>query len=142
MIQLESMNQPLNNHNQATLKRMVAFEVYINGKKRCTAGIRGPCALTASLTWVLGGPKSRRAKRKELNLGVGGLVSRSNEYLDWLNCDLQPGDEMTIRIIEAAEVDKPKKRRIQRKTPAQILLIKQAHVRRMAKDFGWKIQTK
>ena len=136
------MNQPLHNHSQATLKRMVAFEVYINGKKRCTAGIRGPCALTASLIWALRGPMSRRGKRKELNLGVGGLVSRSDEFLDWLHRDLQPGDEVTIRIIEAAEVDKPKKKRMKRATPAQILRRTQAYVRRWAKELGWKIQTK
>jgi len=120
---------------------MIAFEIHLNGKKKCTAGIRGPCVLTACLSWVLREPRSRRGKRAELNLGVGGLVSRSDEFLEWLQRDLQPGDEVTIRIIEATRVDKPKKRRIKRKTPAQIQRRKQAFVRRMAKEFGWKIQT-
>ena len=119
---------------------MLAFEVYINGKKRCTAGIRGPCVLTAALCWVLREPRSRRGKQKELNLGVGGLVSDSDEHLEWLSRDVQPGDEVTIRIIEAANVDKPKKRRRWRATPAQIKLRKQAYIRRLAKELGWKIQ--
>ena len=120
---------------------MLAFEVYINGKKRCTAGIRGPCVLTAALCWVLRGRTSRGRKRKELNFGVGGLVSRSDEDLQWLQRDVQPGDEVTIRIIEAAKVDKPKKRRRQRATPAQIQARKQALVLRLAKEIGWKVQT-
>ncbi|MEY2407713.1 MAG: hypothetical protein QOF48_383 [Verrucomicrobiota bacterium] len=119
---------------------MLAYEIHINGKRKCTAGIRGPCVLTASLCWVLREPKSRRGKRKELNLAVGGMGS-SGEFLDWLQRDLQTGDEVTIRIIEAAKVDKPKKRRRLRATPAQIRLRKQAMVRRLAKEVGWKIQT-
>ena len=120
---------------------MLAFEIHINGKRKCTAGIRGPCVLTASLCWVLREPKSRRGKRKELNFGVGGLVSHSDEDLEWLSRDLQPGDEVTIRIIEAAKVDKPKKRRRQRATPTQIQRRKQALIKRLAKELGWKIQT-
>ena len=120
---------------------MLAFEIYINGKKRCTAGISGACVLTACLSWVLREPKSRRGKREELKLGVGGLVSHSDEDLEWLSRDLQPGDEVTIRIIEAAKVDKPKKRLRYRATPAQILQRKKAYLRRLAKEVGWKIQT-
>ena len=124
----------------ATLYVMLAFEIYINGKKRCTAGVRGPCVLTAALCWVLREHASRSRKRKELNLGVGGLVSRSDESLEWLQRDVQPGDEVTIRIIEAAKVDEPKKRRRHRATPAQIQARKQALVRRLTKELGWKVQ--
>jgi len=101
----------------------------------------GPCALTAALSWVLREPTSRRGKRKELNFGVVGLVSRSDEFLEWLQHDLLPGDEVTIRIIEAAKVDKPKKRRRQRATPTQLQRRKQAFIKRLAKELGWKVQT-
>jgi len=121
---------------------MLAFEIYINGKKRCTAGIQGPCVLTACLSWVLREPQSRHAKRKELNLGVGGLVTPSGGYLDWFQRDLQPGDEVTIRIIETIKVDKPKRKQLKRATKAQIKRRKQALVRRLAKEVGWSIQTK
>jgi hypothetical protein len=120
---------------------MIAFEIYINGKRTCTAGIGGPCALTACLSWVQREPKSPHGKRKELNFGVGGLVSPSKEFFEWMQRDLQTGDEVTIRIIEAAKVDKPKRKRMKRATPAQIKSRKQALVRRMAKEVGWKIQT-
>ncbi len=39
---------------------------------------------------------SRSRKRKELILGVSGLVSRSDEFLDWLQRDLQPGGSYAI----------------------------------------------
>ena len=121
---------------------MLAFEVHVNGKKRCTAGIHGPCVLSACLSWALREPKSRRGKRKELKLGVGGLVSHSDEYLEWLSRDVQPGDVVTIRIIEVANVDKPKKSRRQRATPTQIQRRKQALIKRLAKELGWKVQTR
>ncbi len=118
---------------------MLAFEVYINGKKKCTAGIRGPGVLTATLCWVFRESGSRR-KRQQLKLGVSGLISRSDEHPQWLQRDLQRRDEVTIRIIEATKVDKPKKRLRLRATPAQIKHRKQAIVQRLAKEFGWKIQ--
>jgi len=68
-------------------------------------------------------------------------MGSSDEFLEWLQRDLQPGDEVMIRIIEAAKVDKPKKRRRLQATPAQIRRRKQAMVRRLAKEVGWKIQT-
>ena len=120
---------------------MLAFEVYINGKKRCIAGIRGPCALTAALCWVVREPGSR-LKRRELTFGVAGLASRSDEDLQWLQREVQPGDEVTIRIIETAKVDKPKTKRRLRATPAQVRSRKQAYLRKLAKELGWKVQTK
>lgn len=120
---------------------MLAFEIYINGRKRCTAGIRGPCVLTAVLSWILRERASRGRKRKELHLGVGGLVSHSDEFLQWWQRDVRPGDEVSIRIIEATKVDKPRKTWRKRATPAQIKQRKQAYVRRLAKELGWKIQT-
>jgi len=121
---------------------MLAFEVYINGKKKCTAGIAGPAVLTTAVCWVLRNPAERRLRRKELNLGVGGMVSRSDEFRDWVQRELRVGDEVTIRIIESTTVDKPRKRRRMRATPAQIRRRKQAHLKRLAKGLGWKIQTK
>jgi hypothetical protein len=119
---------------------MIAFEVFINGRKKCTAGISGPGVLTATMSWILREPGERRGKRKELNLGIGGLAGR-NRFLEWLSYKPKPGDEVTIRIVKATKVDKPKTSRMKLATPAKIKLRKQAHVRRLAKELGWKIQT-
>src|SRR5689334_4337211 len=118
---------------------MIAFEIYINGKKKCTAGIAGPAVLTAAVSWVFRKPAVRGLRKKELNLGVGGLASRSDEFRDWLQRELRVGDELTVRIIETARVDKPKKRRRMRATPARIRRNKQALLKKLAKELGWKI---
>jgi flagellar basal body L-ring protein FlgH len=120
---------------------MLAFEIQINGKKRCTAGLGKPGVLTAALSWVLRTPEGRRRQSEELNLGVCGLVSRSDEDLVWLQRAMRLGDEVTIRIVEVADADTPKKRRRDRATPAQILRRRKAFLRRLAKEFGWKIVT-
>jgi hypothetical protein len=121
---------------------MLAFEVHINGKRKCIAGIGAPGVLTATLTWVLRKKEGRRRKSEELELGIGGLLSRTDEFLEWLQRDMRLGDEVAIRIVEVADSDKPKKRRRTKSTPAQLLRRKQAFLRRMAKEFGWKIVTR
>jgi hypothetical protein len=121
---------------------MLAFEIHINGKKRCTAGLGQPGVVTAALTWVLRAPQGRRRQRAELNFGVSGLVSRSDEDLEWLERAMQLGDEITIRIVEVRTADAPKKRRRDRATPAQVLRRKKAFLLKMAKELGWKLVTR
>lgn len=57
---------------------MKAFEVRLNGKKLCIAGIGRDGVLNAVLGHVVGDG------REELDLGVGGLISPTNEYIDWV----------------------------------------------------------
>jgi hypothetical protein len=121
---------------------MLAFEIHVNGKKRCIAGIGQPGVLTAALSLVFRAPEGRRRQSEELNLGVGGLVSRSDEDLVWLQRAMQLGDGITIRIVEVRAADTPKKRQRDRATPAQVLRRKKAFLRRMAKEFGWKLVTR
>ena len=119
---------------------MLAFEVYVNGKKKCIAGIGEPGVLTATLTWVLGEPDGRRSGNEDMVLSVGGLVSRTDEFVDWFRGGLQQDDEITIRIVQVADADTPKRRR--RESLAQRRRQQQAYVRRMARQFGWRIQTR
>jgi hypothetical protein len=46
---------------------------------------------------------------------------------------------VTIRVVEVALVDKPRERH--RPNPAADLRRQKQYVRRMAKQFGWKVQT-
>jgi hypothetical protein len=120
---------------------MLAFEIHINGKKRCVAGIGKPGVISTALSWVLREPEGRGRRSEKLELGVAGLISRTDEDLVWLQRAMRLGDEVTIRIIEVAAADTPKKRRRDRATPAQILRRKKTFLRRLAKEFGWKIVT-
>ena len=112
---------------------MRAFEVYLNKKKLCIAGIGNDGVLDAMVNWVA------RGGRGDLFLDVGGLVSPAEEFVRWVNQrPLRVGDQVHIKIIEADAVDKPIKR--WRPDPAEELKSKKRYVRRMAKELGWKIQ--
>ena len=96
---------------------MKCFEVIINGKKVCTAGIEDNGVLTAILSFTRRKNSSElNAETQQLNysesldLSVGGLANRGpkmNEHIEWLNQNLAVGDEILIRIIEAPECDEP-----------------------------------
>jgi hypothetical protein len=56
---------------------MRAFEVSLNGKKLCLAGISDDGVLTAVVNWV-----PRKGKGDPF-LQVGGLVGPSDEHVSW-----------------------------------------------------------
>ena len=119
---------------------MIAFEVYLNGKKISTTGVGSLGVLSACLCWrgpqayTKGGPPVAEFIR----LDAGGLDG-SGEHLRWLDRKVKRGDEVSIRVVEVASADKPRERR--RVNPAAELRRQKDYVRRMAKQFGWKIQT-
>lgn len=118
---------------------MIAFEVHLNGKKICTAGVGEVGVLTTSLAWrgpqpyQNGGPSAA----EYLRLDVGGLAD-SGEHLRWLDRKLKRGDVLRIKVVEVASADKPRER--ERPNRAADLRRQKQYVRRMAKQFGWKIQ--
>lgn len=95
---------------------MKCFEIKINGKKICTAGVGDEGVLTAIVSLFMRKEASAETTEEargdsyseSLELRVGGLANRQlgiTEQLEWLNQDLAIGDEVVIRIIEAASCD-------------------------------------
>ena len=85
---------------------MIAFEVYINGQKRCTAGVGDIGVLSSLLSW-----RGRQPDRsgyipdaEYLALDIGGLNATSDQHVRWIQQDIKVGDEIRIRIVET---DKP-----------------------------------
>jgi hypothetical protein len=112
---------------------MLSFNVSLNGKKLCLAGIGKHGVLSAILTWAASD------RGEDLFLHVGGLANE--EHIDWIEQKrlLQVGDEIRVEICDAESVDAPiRKRRID---AAETLDGKKRYVRRIAKELGWKIQT-
>ena len=96
------------------------------------AGIGDDGVLTAIATLVVA------PDREEMDLSVAGLISPVKEHIHWTDRHLRVGDEIKIKIIERASVDKPKRRH--RDDPAKLLENQKTYVRKMARRFGWKIQ--
>jgi hypothetical protein len=70
---------------------MRTFEVHLNKKKLCVAGIDADCVLTAIIDYVSG-------KRGRFQLSVGGLDTSAEEHIRWQDRNLRVGDEIRIRI--------------------------------------------
>jgi DNA-directed RNA polymerase subunit E'/Rpb7 len=124
---------------------MIAFHVYLNSKKVCTAGVPVTGVLSAHVTWVRRSGEQTHSKqspgvKQELTMDVGGLITPTDEYVRWADGRaLQVGDEVRIKIVEAERVDRPRIRK--RSDPAKDLHQQKRYVREMAKRFGWKVQT-
>ena len=90
---------------------MTVFDVFVNGRKLCRAGVGDDGVLAANLTWVrLAGPARQDAKRRrrpsaETRLHVGGLASGTHRK--WAGRMLKVGDQVTIRVVSASAFDPP-----------------------------------
>jgi hypothetical protein len=119
---------------------MTAIEVHVNGKKQCIAGIARAGVVSAILSWVGRDDQHPDLPREDVSLRVGGLDSKRDEHVDWLTKDMVVGDEIILRIVDVRKPDAPKKG--SRRPVSDSRRRQKAHVRRMAKHFGWKIQTR
>jgi hypothetical protein len=95
---------------------MIVFEIELNGVSVGRAGTDDLSVLTAIITAVGKlGPHSHGAAGYETNyhadLSVSGLTARANatadEHLGWLKQRLDPGDVVTIKIVESPSADSP-----------------------------------
>lgn len=92
---------------------MTCFEVSLNGKLVCTAGIKDVGMLLALVELSKRKPKSKGQSNPDyLKLRVGGSEINNGrlEQVDRLNRRIRVGDEIKIRIVEASRFDKPKRR--------------------------------
>ena len=85
---------------------MLAFEISINGVKKCTAGIETDGCITAILAWLQHQP-ARNTQDNCLTFDVGSLqrIDEADVYGRWLNEILTVGDSLTIRIVEVSVSD-------------------------------------
>jgi hypothetical protein len=82
---------------------MLAFNVSLNGKKLCLAGLGKRGVLSAIVNWVAG------EHGADLFLDVGGLAKE--EHVGWVRQKpLQVGDEILVRIVDVGSPDKPRRK--------------------------------
>jgi hypothetical protein len=96
---------------------MIAFDVFLNGKKLARAGVGSNGVLTAMTTWVRRRTSQRGRKRRQwdrdLSFSLGGYRSTNGdvgEHFKWEDRKLKPGDILTIKVITTARVDEPRRR--------------------------------
>jgi hypothetical protein len=110
---------------------MRAFEVSLNGKRLCLAGVGDDGVLSAIVNWVT------RKGTGDLFLEVGGLISPAHEHVSWeTQRRLRMGDSIRVKVVDASSVDRPKKRK--KSDPAVLLKARKRYVRKMAQQLGWK----
>jgi len=78
---------------------MRAFQIVLNGKRICVAGIPKDCVLSTTITYV------PFRKRRETRLYVGGgLEVDKHEHVFWKETILRAGDEVRVKIVETKTV--------------------------------------
>ena len=87
---------------------MICFEVSINGKRVCLAGIGDSGVLSTIVNWVNG-------NHDRLDIHVGGLTQigiNESQHVSWIDQQLIVGDEVSIRIVESVVCDEPDKDKV------------------------------
>jgi hypothetical protein len=120
---------------------MIAFDVKVNGKRACLAGIPGYAVLTAILTWVRRHPRPPHLPREtsELTLDVSGLESNfsprdEGKHLRWLTKKVGVGDTITIQVLEREKVDAPR-RRYPKASPEQMEKARKRSARHYLREY-------
>jgi hypothetical protein len=96
---------------------MIAFEIFVNGEKVCTAGVGSDFGmLTTILSWTKRDldrlPDEVRSELppEDLKMIVSGqkILSEDDvENLQWKGRVLKPGDDIRIRIVDTDHIDAP-----------------------------------
>jgi len=123
---------------------MIAFEVSIDGQKKCIAGVADIGVASVIASWV------RRASRdpssgetipgqfeEELTLQVGGLEHDPDGapvHVSWLRESLRPGQQITLGVVESEEADLPQTR--DREDPTWAERRKREYYERLKREYG------
>ena len=81
---------------------MPSFIVQINGKSVCSVGLTGKYSGSIDLTWLAGQTKDTKGL---LYFHIG--ATERNNNLRWSVPQLEVGDEVTIKIVDATVSDNP-----------------------------------
>jgi hypothetical protein len=88
---------------------MTVFDVYLNGRKICRAGVGNDGVLTTLVTWAHVRPAPATGKRgrarNETRLHVGGLAH--DTHRTWAGRLLKAGDRVIVSVLKAETFDPP-----------------------------------
>src|SRR5580692_2402241 len=111
---------------------MRAYELFLNGKRLCVAGIGSDGYISASITY--------ESDPNATWIDVIGLQNRKMLYVRWTRANLRSGDEILLRIVDPKSVDKYKViRRHDEKTDIESI---ERDGRESAKALGLELRKK
>ena len=91
---------------------MLAYQIFVNGKLAATAGVRQG-VVSAIANWVSISPETNTDLETDWRAGfsLSALDTLASEELKFFRCDVQPGDEITLKLIETTCIDEPTERK-------------------------------
>jgi hypothetical protein len=108
---------------------MRAYEVFLNGKRLCVAGVGNGGYISAYIT--------HRSEPEATWINVMGLINRKKLYVRWTQRNLRSGDEVLLRVVDRKSVDRYKI--IRQHDEKRDLESMKRHVRKMAKSLGMAV---
>jgi hypothetical protein len=82
---------------------MLAFEIYLNNQKVCTAGGDGLDTLTSTVGFF----KKQAQGQPVTMLTTAGVRLDPARIATWVQRQLQVGDRIEIRLVETTKADEP-----------------------------------
>jgi hypothetical protein len=123
---------------------MIAFEISIDGQRKCTAGVSGlgvASVIASSVRRASRDPSSGEpildSFEEELTLEVGGRshdADGASVDLTWLRQALRPGQRITLAVVETEEADPPGTR--VREDPAWAMRRRREYYERLKREYG------
>ena len=96
------------------------YEILVNGERVSVAGVNEYGVLSGIVSWVKRSPANITAElrarkgfdeaeflKEVCEVTVTGLDSSNKHHFEWAQRALEPGDEVTIRILPQGEFDVP-----------------------------------
>jgi hypothetical protein len=122
---------------------MIGFEISIDGKKACTAGVSSSGVTSVVASWVSrpsgdaapGQPSARF--EEELTLEVGGLTHDPDGapvHVRWLRQPLRPGQQIIVAVVETEAADPPHQR--EREDPSESAHRQREYYERLKREYG------
>jgi hypothetical protein len=123
---------------------MIAFEISIDGQKKCTAGVSDLGVTSVIATWVgrvsrdpVSGQPIPDRFEEELTLDAGGLAhdpDGASVHVRWLHQPLKVGQQITLAIVETQDADPPRSR--VREDPTRAERQRREYYERLKREYG------
>ena len=90
---------------------MLALQIFLNGKLVATAGTAGGANACCTVSALCGDMQRLKPDKGPVIVSLGGLSLEQGKpaslqtWIEAMNCSI--GDEITVRVLDAAEVDTP-----------------------------------